>query len=222
MKIGIIAITTGGRELAVRLCAMLDDATLLEKSAGEKIAGTIAKNWRQYDALICIMAAGIVVRAVAPLLEDKFTDPCVVVLDEKGKHAISLLSGHIGGGNALARKVAGLLGGTAVITTSSDTLELVALDLWAQEQQLVVPDRKELTDTLQPSCQSGATLPLHRCVKYLLYRQVYTGSARWNRQILSFPITAGLLPAARSLVPAIWLSASVAIAAPRLRNSKRP
>jgi cobalt-precorrin 5A hydrolase len=91
------------------------------------------------------MATGIVVRAIAPLLGDKTTDPCVVVLDEKGRHAISLLAGHIGGGNALARKVAGLLGGTPVITTASDTLDLVALDLWAREQQLVAPSRKELT-----------------------------------------------------------------------------
>ncbi len=82
------------------------------------------------------MATGIVVRAIAPLLGDKLTDPCVIVLDEKGRHAISLLSGHIGGGNALARKIAALLGGTAVITTASDTLELVALDLWANKQHL--------------------------------------------------------------------------------------
>jgi cobalt-precorrin 5A hydrolase len=145
MKIGIIAITRGGRELAVKLSAMLAEATLLEKVAGEKVADTIAANWQHYDGFICIMATGIVVRAIAPLLVDKLTDPCVIVLDEKGHHAISLLSGHVGGGNALAREVAGLLGGTAVITTASDTLELVALDLWAKEQQLVVPSREILT-----------------------------------------------------------------------------
>ncbi len=145
MKIGIVAITLGGRELADKLAALLEDATTLEKKPGEKIAVTIGANWHQYDAFICIMAAGIVVRAIAPLLADKLTDPCVIVLDEKGRHAISLLSGHVGGGNGLAEKAAGLLGGTAVITTASDTLDLVALDLWAQEQQLVAPNRKVLT-----------------------------------------------------------------------------
>ena len=145
MKIGIIAITRGGRKLAAKLSALLDDAILLEKPTGGKIADTIAYNWQHYDAFICIMAAGIVVRAIAPLLVDKHTDPCVIVLDEKGHHAISLLSGHIGGGNALAAEVARLLGGTPVITTASDTLELVALDLWAKEQQLVMPSRKRLT-----------------------------------------------------------------------------
>ncbi|MGB3209984.1 MAG: cobalamin biosynthesis protein [Desulforhopalus sp.] len=145
MKIGIIAITRGGRELAAKLCSLLDDASILEKEHGQKVADTIAANWRRYDGLICIMAAGIVVRAIAPLLTDKLTDPCVIVVDEKGRHAISLLSGHIGGGNTLAGKVAGLTGGTPVITTASDTLELVALDLWAREQQLLAPSREALT-----------------------------------------------------------------------------
>ncbi len=147
MKIGIFAITRGARELAEKLCTLLDTATFLEKMPGEKIAETIVNNWNRYDGFICIMATGIVVRALAShpaLLVDKRTDPCIVVLDEKGRHAISLLAGHIGGGNTLAKKVAGLLGGTAVITTASDTLDLVALDLWAKEQQLLAPDRKTL------------------------------------------------------------------------------
>jgi cobalt-precorrin 5A hydrolase len=144
MKIGILAITSGGRELAAKLGAILD-AVVLEKAPGEKTADIIAANWHHYDAFVCIMAAGIVVRAIAPLLDDKLSDPCVIVLDEKGRHAISLLSGHIGGGNTLAEKIAGLIGGKPVITTASDTLELVALDLWAEEQQLLVPSRKVLT-----------------------------------------------------------------------------
>ncbi len=145
MKIGIIAITSGGKTLAAKLAALLENATILEKEPGGKSGETIAANWHHYDGFICIMAAGIVVRTIAPLLRDKLSDPCVIVLDEKGRHAISLLSGHLGGGNSLAEKVAGLTGGTPVITTASDTLELVALDLWANEQQLVVPSRETLT-----------------------------------------------------------------------------
>ncbi len=78
------------------------------------------------------MSSGIVVRDLAPLLRSKHADPGVVVVDERGRHAISLLSGHQGGGNALARRVAALLGGTAVITTASDVRELPALDLLGQ------------------------------------------------------------------------------------------
>lgn len=145
MKIGITAITAGGLTLATKLGSLLDDATVIEKKPGQKIADTMRANWHHYDGFICIMAAGIVVRAIAPLLGDKLTDPCVIVLDEKGHHAISLLAGHIGGGNGLAEKVAALTGGTPVITTASDTLGLVALDLWAGEQRLVAPNRKVLT-----------------------------------------------------------------------------
>lgn len=145
MKTGVVAITRGGRKLAGKLCDLLDEATLLEQQPGEKIAETIAANWQRFDGFICIMATGIVVRAIAPLLEDKLTDPCVVVLDEKGHHAISLLAGHIGGGNELAKNVAGLLGGTPVITTASDTLGLVALDVWVNGQDLYIPNREKLT-----------------------------------------------------------------------------
>jgi len=91
------------------------------------------------------MATGIVVRTLAPLLKDKRSDPAVVVCDEQGDYAVSLLSGHLGGGNALARQVAAILGGQAVITTASDVQGKVALDLWARDLGLVVADKKRLT-----------------------------------------------------------------------------
>ncbi len=145
MKIGILAITNGGRKLAAKLSGLLNKATFLDRPPNGKIADTIAAHWLHFDGFICIMATGIVVRAIAPLIKDKHCDPCVIVLDEKGRHAISLLAGHLGGGNALAEEVAGLTGGTAVITTASDTLQLTALDIWAREHQLLVPDRQTLT-----------------------------------------------------------------------------
>src|SRR5512133_3174607 len=129
MNIAIVAITAGGKRLAGELAARLEGASLLHPADGQKVAELIAANWQRFDGLVCIMAAGIVVRAIAPLLGDKHTDPCVVVMDERGQHAVSLLAGHIGGGNDLARKVAALTGGTPIITTASDTLHLAALDL---------------------------------------------------------------------------------------------
>lgn len=145
MRIGIIAITRGGKELARRLASQLDGATFVEQDKGQKVAEVIAAAWQRFDGLVCIMAAGIVVRAIAPLLQSKLIDPGVVVMDEKGRHAISLLSGHIGGGNDLARRVAMCSGGTPVITTASDTLDLVALDLWARGLGLLAPAREQLT-----------------------------------------------------------------------------
>jgi len=134
MKIAVMAITKGGKALARQLAAALPQATLLAPEPG--IKKVLIQNWADYDAFICIMAAGIAVRAIAPLLVDKKSDPCVLVLDEKGNHVISLLSGHLGGGNALARQVAELTRGEAVITTASDTLGLTPLDIWAKEQGL--------------------------------------------------------------------------------------
>lgn len=145
MNIAIVAITAGGKRLAQNLATRLEGASLLHPAEGQKVAELIAANWQRFDGLVCIMAAGIVVRAIAPLLQGKHTDPCVVVLDERGQHTVSLLSGHVGGGNELARKVAALTGGTPVITTASDTLHLAALDLWAKAQGLVPPSREKLT-----------------------------------------------------------------------------
>lgn len=102
--------------------------------------------WDEYQGIICIMATGIVVRAIALLLHDKAFDPAVVVMDQKGQFAISLVSGHLGGGNELAVKVAAITGGQPVITTASDVAGVTALDLWAKRNGLFVTDRKLLTE----------------------------------------------------------------------------
>jgi cobalt-precorrin 5A hydrolase len=136
VKIAVIGLTRGGRELAGRIAAELDGCELCAVTGG--VLATIKTLWAHYDGLICVMAAGIVVRAIAPLCRDKKTDPCVLVLDEKGQFVISLLSGHLGGGNELARQVAAITSGAAVITTASDVTGHTALDLWAAENNLRV------------------------------------------------------------------------------------
>ncbi len=134
MKVGVLAITEGGKQLGARIAKEMEGAKLLDFE--KKIAVILAENWQQYDGFICIMATGIVIRAIAPLIKDKAKDPCVVVMDQKGQFAISLLSGHLGGGNELAERAAAISGGDPVITTASDTLGLVSLDLWARECHL--------------------------------------------------------------------------------------
>jgi cobalt-precorrin 5A hydrolase len=135
MRIAILAITKGGKKLAAKLQKLLPHSQVLENSGS--VAQTLAQYWEKYDGFLCIMATGIVVRSIAPLLKDKLTDPAVVVMDQKGRYSISLLSGHLGGGNELATMAAKVSGGEAVITTASDTLGLVAVDLWARENALV-------------------------------------------------------------------------------------
>ena len=158
MKIGILAITAGGRKLAAQLAAQLaaelDGAEVVPVDDGIKAA--LAGAWRRYHGLVCVMATGIVVRAVAPLLSDKHRDPGLVVVDEGGQHAVSLLSGHLGGGNELARRVAAVCRGRAVITTASDVLGLPALDLWADGQQLVPAHPEVMTRAAARLVDQGA------------------------------------------------------------------
>ncbi|WP_167495877.1 MULTISPECIES: cobalt-precorrin 5A hydrolase [Desulfosediminicola] len=143
MKTCIIYKTEGGRAIAERIAASLEGTTILPLE--EKVALQLSHAWHEFDGIICVMAAGIVVRSIAQLIKDKLTDPCLIVLDQEGRHVISLLSGHLGGGNALALKVAEITGGTAVITTASDVLGKTALDLWAKRNSLSVDSKDKLT-----------------------------------------------------------------------------
>ncbi len=86
-------------------------------------------------ALVCVMATGVVVRSLAPVLENKRRDPAVLVLDEAGRFVIPLLSGHLGGANSLARSLAEALRSQVVLTTSSDVQGLRGPDLLARELQ---------------------------------------------------------------------------------------
>ena len=90
------------------------------------------------DALIFVGACGIAVRAIAPHVVSKTSDPAVLVLDERGRFVISLLSGHIGGGNALTVKLAAELGAEPVITTATDVNRRFSVDAWAARQGLVI------------------------------------------------------------------------------------
>lgn len=149
MTTSIYYLTDNGQRLAMRLKELFPDVVVQSFSVKE-----VTEAWNKCKSLIFIMATGIVVRTIAPLLKDKKTDPAVVVIDEKGKYVISLLSGHLGGANELAREIAeflnekrGLVGETqssprteAVITTSSDVNNLTPIDVWAQKFELVIED----------------------------------------------------------------------------------
>lgn len=90
------------------------------------------------DALVFCCAAGIAVRAIAPWVRSKKTDPAVIVADETGRFVVSLLSGHIGGANELAADIAAALGATPVITTATDLNGLFAVDVFAEKNHLFI------------------------------------------------------------------------------------
>jgi cobalt-precorrin 5A hydrolase len=104
----------------------------------DRLADALTRHFTRFDGHVFIMAAGIVVRSLAPLLDHKIKDPAVVVVDECGRHAISLLSGHLGGANALTRRIGACIGAQPVITTATDLQDVPAIDLIAQEKGLMI------------------------------------------------------------------------------------
>ena len=144
MKVACIAFTDGGVWLAQRLQQQVEGIELeLSRGFGPgkaDLRAWTAAAFEESDALLFIGAAGIAVRAIAPLVHAKTSDPAVVVMDETGQWAIPLLSGHIGGANLLARQLARASGGRAVLTTATDVRGLWAVDDWAARNDMHIVD----------------------------------------------------------------------------------
>lgn len=143
----ILAFSEDGFRLAERIEEALGKQGLsaFSQRSGRPLK---ASEWsREYfhkgNCLLYIGACGIAVRSIAPLLKSKLEDPPVLVLDEKGKFVIPLLSGHLGGANREAERLAGLLGAQAVLTTGTDVHKKFAVDSWADSQRLKIlePER---------------------------------------------------------------------------------
>ena len=141
MRCAVFTATPRGTKTALRVRASLDASVDIFVKAGQempaevrvykRLAPQVAAAFRQYDALVFIMATGIAVRMIAGSLKSKLEDPAVLVLDEEAQHVISLLSGHIGGANELTRELAASLGADPVITTATDVQKKLAVDVAA-------------------------------------------------------------------------------------------
>ncbi len=107
-------------------------------------AGHVARAWGAYRGHVFFAACGAVVRAIAPLVRDKAVDPAVVVADPAGRFVVSVLSGHLGGANDLARAVAAVTGGQAVITTATDAAGAPAAEVVAARCGLGLENRAAL------------------------------------------------------------------------------
>ncbi|MER7441237.1 precorrin-3B C(17)-methyltransferase [Micromonospora avicenniae] len=124
-RIGLVAATAAGRRHADVLARAWPQARVVP---GASVADALRTAWTECDAVVAFLATGAVVRILGPLLGDKRTDPAVVVVDEAARHAVALLGGHAGGGNALAARVAALLDAEPVVTTATDAVGLPGLD----------------------------------------------------------------------------------------------
>ncbi|MGW1799371.1 precorrin-3B C(17)-methyltransferase [Streptomyces sp. NPDC001984] len=123
--IGLISATAAGAAARDRLAAAWPERTRVYEGP---VGDAVRRAFAECEQLVCFLATGAVVRLVAPLLGDKAADPGVVCVDEGGRFAVSLVGGHGGGANELAREVGGLLGAEPVVTTATDSVGLPGLD----------------------------------------------------------------------------------------------
>ena len=128
----IISVSKEGYNVALKIATFLGDDICQLSDLNEE-------RWNIEEHIIFVCAMGICVRCIAPFINDKHTDPAVVCVDSLGKNVISVLSGHVGGANDLARKLSDVLKANPVITTQSDLQNLWALDTIAGRFGWVLP-----------------------------------------------------------------------------------
>jgi len=121
----------------------MENATIVHYQGN--IRTILQENWHRFDLFVCIMSTGIVVRSIKDLIQSKEVDPGIVVIDESGKHSISLLSGHLGRANEVAETISQIIHNRVVITTASDVIGHTALDIWCRNNSLISSSSKKLT-----------------------------------------------------------------------------
>ena len=161
-QIAIAGFTAKGCALAKKIANELEDARAwapcrIAEEVGlpgfDSVGAWAGEAFAQgCDGIVFVGACGIAVRAVAPYVASKMHDPAVVCVDEAGRWAISLLSGHVGGANDLACRIARIVGATPVVTTATDVRNVFAIDEWAARRGLVIANPQLI------KCVSGALL----------------------------------------------------------------
>jgi len=143
MNIGILSFSGKGEVLGERIREYLKGCGITASASrcrtGELSAWT-REHFPKEDALLFIGACGIAIRAIAPFIQSKATDPAVLVADDCGRFLIPILSGHLGGANDLAVKIGEAFGMKAVITTATDSGDVFAFDSWAKKNGLRIPE----------------------------------------------------------------------------------
>ncbi len=141
-RLALISLTSKGKALAEVIIAKGKERYTFDVYEKEKesLKDFVKREFYDCYGLIFISAAGIAVRYIAPYIVSKDKDPAVVVIDDCGKNAISLLSGHLGGGNRLTLEIADIIGANPVITTATDINEKFAVDVWSKDAGCEIAD----------------------------------------------------------------------------------
>ncbi|WP_153914569.1 cobalamin biosynthesis protein [Shewanella sp. TC10] len=185
MTIAIHAITISGKSLAQRLSnepgfakTFLLHGASNEPANKQGFAAHFTEQFSQFDCHICICSIGIMTRILSSLVQDKRTDAAVICIDEQGQFIVPILSGHRGGANQIALRIAEILGAQAVLTTASDAAKTIAVDL------LGAPFGWQL----DPSCEADITAVSAAVVNQQpLAIEQHSGHQRWFSAHKSWP-----------------------------------
>ena len=159
MRLKYLSFSAKGETLAVRLAAALGGKAARCDRPLSLDEWTCAA-FGQAEGLVFVGAAGIAVRAIAPYVKSKTSDPAVVVVDECGHFAVPILSGHLGGANDLARRIARACGAIPVLTTATDANGVFAVDEWAKRQNCHIIYPKKIKD-VSSSLLAGRTVQVY-------------------------------------------------------------
>jgi cobalt-precorrin 5A hydrolase len=154
VRVAIIAITEEGNKTAQVLASSLKESQVYYLTEPQALRRTVEKIFNQYEGHIFIMALGIVIRVIAASINNKHVDPAVVVVDERRRFAVSALSGHEGGANLLALRVASILGADPVITTASETKKSLIIGVGCRKGT----SREEILEAIEQALRKGECL----------------------------------------------------------------
>ncbi len=189
MRVTVVYVTSPGRRVAERAAEVLrEEGCEVEVwRARAPVSGMMELLVRKCDAVVCVMALGIVVRTIAPLLRSKHSDPAVVCVDDAGRFAISVVSGHRGA-NRLAEILAEGLGARAVVTTSTSTQGLECAEEFEQRNGLVMEgDAKQINSAIANRRRVAVFSDLRVCTALEVYPLKMMGRVECDAGIVVTP-----------------------------------
>lgn len=173
MKVACLSFTDNGRKIGGKLSGFKsNNGVEIHHYINHEIKGGIKNIFKdivkEYDGIVFISATGIAVRMMAPYIVDKTVDPAIVVVDDLGRFSISLLSGHIGGGNFLCKWIADILKAKPIITTASDSRGIEAIDVFAMKMGYLMEDMESVKD-ITAMMVNGKKIGFYSDMKEMIY-----------------------------------------------------